>query len=223
MPPKPKSSPRPVYDEKSILECQSTQELKEIIHSLTHTESDELYQQYKQSVRQQLENDRKLIADLSEENARLKAQLSQPMQSPQEVTSPIKKTPQSITSADDFRQELREISHTLDLIELLTGVSVTDFSERDGQYFFEVEQFGNALAGPTAQRLKMEYQLVIKSEQTGTDDEIIYHPSFLHYNTSDTEQLKSILPEYLLETLNFPINTLGQFYTKVSRALNKKQ
>lgn len=220
----PKAKLRPHYDEDAVVNCELTEELKAILHSLVHTELDEVHEQYKQAVRKQLDHDRKLIAELTEENARLQAQILLPPLRQEGLQSPIKKkTPQLITTTDDFRQELREISHTLDLIELMTGISVTDFSERDGSYYFDVEQFGNALVGPTALRLKMDYQLIIKLEQTGSNDEIIYHPLFLDDVTENTEQLKQILPDYLLETLNFPISTLGQFYTKVARALNRKQ
>lgn len=206
------------HDEKSILLCTLVEELNKVIYDLTNNEQDEIHKQYRQAVRQQLDHDRELIALLQAEVALLRAEAGNT--NPPPISLPIKKNPQVMTTHDHFRRELLEIRHTLDLLELLTGLSVSNFQQEDGNFYFDIEQCANGLVLSTSERLKMEYRLIINENDS---DEVEYEPTFINENSNGCEQLKKILPLYLLDRLTFPIGTLGQFYGKVSRALNKKQ
>lgn len=181
-------------------------ELVTLVNELTLTHQDAVFTQYKTATARQLRANQ-------EEIELLKAELLLLRGSRTELQLPIKKTP--ISGATDFAQELSEIGHTLDILELLTGLCVVDFRSQQGNYYFDIEQWG----GPAAARVKMAYQLVVAQAELG---EVMYNPTFLDNPSQGTDTLREVLPDYLLESLTFPVHTLGQFYQKVARALSKK-
>lgn len=244
----------PIVTEQDILAAHNNQQLVEFINSLTNTKQDQIFSKYQQKVQQQLDSDHELITSLSdqvsekqttidhllEEIRQLKAAASKPnlLYQPKDIIyeSPIRKKkspngPAHLIGQDDLSRELENIGFTLDMVELLTGVRVTNFHEDDDQFYFEIKQKS------VSDLAFINYRLEISKSFEATA-EISYVPTFLDalekgYKVEDDSDeihpienaryLKSILPEYLCESLSFPYNTLAQFYGKISRALNKRK
>ncbi|ODV79535.1 uncharacterized protein CANTADRAFT_25507 [Suhomyces tanzawaensis NRRL Y-17324] len=142
-----------------------------------------------------------------------------------------------LINQDQLSKELENIGFTLDMLELLTGLRITNFQEDGTRYYFDVKQTSTS-SNSSTESIFINYRLVISKTFESTA-EINYIPTFLEALEDDFEQdeddsileidlirnanyLKRILPEYLCENLSFPYNTLSQFYGKVNRALNKR-
>lgn len=146
--------------------------------------------------------------------------------------SPIRKRSESslMIRQDDLANELKTIGITLDMLELLTGVRIINYEEDLDRFYFDVKQTSTNMEDEAA-AVSVEYKLVIKRkfEQTA---EVTYVPVFLRTDkkskgaeldrrSDNANKVAKHLPEYLQDNLIFPYNTLLQFYTKMSKALNK--
>lgn len=147
--------------------------------------------------------------------------------------SPIRKqkTGAAMIPPDELAEELKTISFTLDMMELLTGVRIINYEDDKEKFYFDVKHTSTA-SEPNVDPISIEYRLVIrrKFEQTA---EVTYIPVFLNdlskrakdaeqeAKNHDARKVKPHLPEYLLDNLKFPYDTLLQFYTKVGKALSK--
>ncbi|KAK6198461.1 CSM1-like protein [Scheffersomyces amazonensis] len=148
--------------------------------------------------------------------------------------SPIrikKNKPVDLINQKAIQKEFEDIGFTLDMVELLTGLRIINFTEDDEKFYFEVKQSSSN----SSDVVYITYKLVISKTFESTA-EIDYEPTFLEaledeYEEDDENELsavenakylKTILPDYLCENLSFPYSTLSQFYSKVSRALHKR-
>lgn len=133
----------------------------------------------------------------------------------QKYELPIRKrSPLLLMSQDELQDELKTIGFTMDMLELLTGVRITNYEEDDEKFYFDVKQ-ASTLAND-AVPTEVRYRLIIqRSFDQGA--EVNYQPEF----DDDSERLMAHLPAYLKENLMFPYNTLLQFYGKMNKALNK--
>ncbi|CAH2353193.1 hypothetical protein CLIB1423_09S04874 [[Candida] railenensis] len=254
-------SSKTVITEKDIFNASSsTQELVSLINTLTSTSQDKLFDDYRAKTQMQLDESYRIIEELNQEIAakneiieRLKVSSSksalnldqtpskQPQSSQNLYKSPIrrKKTTDvaDLITQDQLSKELDTIGITLDMLELLTGLRITNYEEDDNKFYFDISQSStaessdekkkkNGASAPPApasgNSLTIVYRLVIAKEFDSTA-EINYVPTFLKEGSDDDhiERLKDILPEYFCDNLSFPYNTLSQFYTKINRALNK--
>lgn len=261
-PPTAVVSSKTVITEKDIFNAStSTQELVLLINTLTSTSQDKLFEDYRAKTQTQLDESYRIIEELNQEIAakneiieRLKVSSSskvalnvdqtpskQPQSSQNLYKSPIrrKKTTDvaDLITQDQLSKELDTIGITLDMLELLTGLRITNYEEDDNKFYFDILQSStaessdekkkkNGASAPPApasgNSLTIVYRLVISKDFDSTA-EINYVPTFLKEGGDDDhiERLKDILPEYFCDNLSFPYNTLSQFYTKINRALNK--
>lgn len=118
--------------------------------------------------------------------------------------------------SQDYQKDIEELSISLDLLEHLTGVTLLSSTELpNNKLLFDVKQLSQNKS------VEIIYQLIInKNFDLSVDVE--YIPKFMKSNSKKTQLLKSLLPEYLCESLVFNLGTISQFYSKVSKALNRK-
>ncbi|ODV86815.1 hypothetical protein CANARDRAFT_191506, partial [[Candida] arabinofermentans NRRL YB-2248] len=118
------------------------------------------------------------------------------------------------SSSTQVVKELDLFSTKLEIMELLTELSCIEYIENTDNLIFKMRQSGTTCS--------LTYRLLIsKSEVT----EIVYIPSIDDDAEDDDGEnllkLKKCLPDYLLDNLTFPSNTLYNFYNKLARSLNK--
>ncbi|GEQ71570.1 hypothetical protein JCM33374_g5255 [Metschnikowia sp. JCM 33374] len=146
--------------------------------------------------------------------------------------SPIRRKPSDAmvhrTKVDD---EFKTIAFTFDMLELLTGVRIISYKVDDDKFLFDVKQT-STVTEQESDVVTIEYQLMIQRDFE-EKAEVTYIPVFLdalgkrarnaeqEAKNKDAERVKVHLPGYLQQSLNFPYNTLSQFYIKLSKALNK--
>ncbi|OBA21001.1 hypothetical protein METBIDRAFT_170970 [Metschnikowia bicuspidata var. bicuspidata NRRL YB-4993] len=146
--------------------------------------------------------------------------------------SPIrKKTADAWVHRSDVDDEFRTIAFSLDMLELLTGVRITNYVVDADRFLFDVKQ-SSTLSDHDTDVVTVEYQLLIQRDFQ-EKAEVTYVPVFLellHNGAPDAElaarardaaRVRGHLPLYLQLSLNFPYNTLLQFYAKLNKALNK--
>ncbi|CAK9437661.1 uncharacterized protein LODBEIA_P20390 [Lodderomyces beijingensis] len=206
--PNSKRKATPIFTE-DLISSTDISSLVDLINENIHTSSDVNHAKYKELAEEQMSKDHELIQQLREENESLRESISKPQA---EYTSPIRNMK---IKQDDFEKEREHICFTLDLLELLTGIKVTNFEETATQFTFDVKQ--TSANKSTA----IEYQLVVSKIESSR---INYIPVFMD-DEEESEAKKTlikVLPEYLCECLSFPFNSLAQFYTKVNKAINQK-
>lgn len=147
--------------------------------------------------------------------------------------SPIRSNKESsaLITSSEIEDELRTINFSLDMLELLTGARVVNYSENNDTYYFDIKQTDTSKE-ITDTSVSIDYKLVI-SKTVVAAAEVTYQPLFMkelnnepadeaqRLKKKQTELVKSNLPPYLLENLKFPFNTLLQFSAKITKALNK--
>lgn len=231
-------------NEEEILAATDPQKLRKLIERLVSTEQDVIFDRYRQTSRLQMNSDSKKIAALEDEVKRQQATIvslqgrllsigdsdgaainSTPRKkdTPELYESPIRRQTTSsslMIHQEDLANELKTIGITLDMLELLTGVRMINYEEDREKFYFDVKQTSTNMDND-ADAVSIVYRLVIKKqfEQTA---EVTYEPSFLKGDMDDSAlRVSKHLPEYFQDNLIFPYNTLLQFYTKMSKALNK--
>ena len=117
---------------------------------------------------------------------------------------------ESLQGASASAEEQLEIIK--DLFEQLCGVRVHKTYEDDLGLWFDTSQGSkNGI---------MDYKLgFVKGKEDAT--EIVYVPLLKQRSVQELKQLQSQLPEYMFETLSFPLKSLNQFYNKLSKGLAK--
>lgn len=242
--------------ESEIMSIDSSKKVYSILRDLVQTKQDVLFQEYRLSAKErisQLEKERNYlheqlsvkqntidtlasqILDLKNGNNMSRGNdLTTPKRAAQQMyESPIRNTKSSsaMIPQADMAEELKTISFTFDMLELLTGVRVTNYEEDKEKFYFDIRQTDTGREVDDAP-LSIDYRLVIKRKFDQTA-EVTYIPVFLKnakVKTSDKEQqmrneharhVEANLPDYLCDNLKFPFNTLLQFYGKLVKALNK--
>ncbi|KAK6461354.1 chromosome segregation protein Csm1/Pcs1-domain-containing protein [Scheffersomyces coipomensis] len=249
-----------IISEEDVLESNRNHDLVEFINSLVNTKRDDLFTNYQAKAQSQIKNDHELIKQLNEEVSekqstidkllneieQLKLSENKPIPNPKleqvvndvEYLSPIRSRKHKIVDMIDqqsIKKEFEDIGFTLDMLELLTGLRIVNFTEDDDKYYFDVKQ----TTSNSSDVVYISYRLIVSKTFESTA-EIEYIPTFLEDLDSEEDEyadddddnvrlganenaryLKKMLPDYLCENLSFPYNTLSQFYAKVNRALHK--
>lgn len=245
-----------VITEADIMAAQTPAQMALLVNTLISTQQDQIFSDYKQNAQLQQLSDSKLISTLRQQLETkqntidtLAAQLlelqgrQQPLlhsnSTPQRgkvqdmYELPIRKHPSlsSMIHRDDMDHELKTISFTFDMLELLTGVRIVNYEEDSEKFYFDVKHSSTVLE-PEVDAVCIEYRLVIERQFESTA-EVTYVPGFLNdlskkardaeqeLKNRDARKLVPFLPEYLQDNLKFPYSTLLQFYTKLSKALNR--
>lgn len=246
----------PVITEEEILTLDSSSKLASILNNLIGTKQDELFNEYRvdskeriSSLEQELANLRSQLLKKQETIDTLALQIKEAQNSYRSIhpttlvtpkkgalqmyESPIrtKETSSAMICSADMEGELKTISFTFDILELLTGVRVTNYEEDTAKFYFDIRQTDTS-RDADKDTVSIDYRLVIKRkfEQTA---EVTYIPVFLKNlrtkaTTDEQEQknkqareVEARLPDYLRDNLKFPFDTLLQFYSKLVKALNK--
>ncbi|GMM36424.1 Csm1 protein [Saccharomycopsis crataegensis] len=165
--------------------------------------------------------DQQKIAELTKEVEDLKQKLKQ-------VTG---LNDESMSNAIILNEKITEYQRTVekheiitDILESICGLRVDDVDDSDSNNL----TFNCVQGGVNGE---ISYQLILSRTVVGdtpadsniTVDEtveMVYNP--VVENDDDAKKLKRVLPDYFFESLTFPVETLPQFYQKLSRALNKE-
>lgn len=162
-------------------------------------------------------SDKALIQKLKDENNALRKKLAEMTASADSLSKSTVKNYENII-------EKKEI--ITDMLESICGLSISEVDESDpNNLIFDCTQSG--INGEISYKLSLcrtDDQNKLNGEAVDDDDELfsdsgvimVYTPLF-----ESTDDLKQILPEYFFESLTFPVETLPQFYQKLSRALNR--
>ena len=101
-----------------------------------------------------------------------------------------------------------------DLFEHLCGVRVHKSYEDDSGLWFDASQGSkNGI---------MDYKLGFIRSESSPGTEVVYVPLLKQRSAEELSTLQKQLPSYMFDTLNFPLNALYQFYSKMARSLSKK-
>ncbi|CAK7895887.1 hypothetical protein CAAN1_03S00936 [[Candida] anglica] len=228
-----------VVSEREILNASSPQEVIELVTKLTSTTQDKIFAEYRAKAEAQLAESNRLVQELTAEVAAKQAVIDSlkngvvqtPGHSQQQnlYISPIRRRKganskqgvvdekSQLITQEELTKELETIGITLDMLELLTGLRITNYEEDSTRFHFDITQASTT--GSSGEELTFSYRLFIAKDFKDTAE-----ISYLPMTSSDNEhidKLKEVLPEYFWGNLSFPYNTLSQFYTKINRALIK--
>ncbi|GMF06120.1 unnamed protein product [[Candida] boidinii] len=215
--------------------------LTSILTELTNTKSERMLIEFKKTAEKRFNTSDKLISNLTKEITYLKTQLSNQKREKSNESAEINKLKsenesllekiESLNSNNEvFKIEIeknlnlneniikeKNLNNTkFEIIELLTGLTCIEFHENQENLSFKLKQTGDSCI--------LYYQLLIS--KNGSSD-IVYIPDLdntkdIEDSSKNKENLKTYLPDYLLDNLTFPANTLNNFFSKLSRSLNKK-
>ncbi|OWB68454.1 hypothetical protein B5S33_g4456 [[Candida] boidinii] len=215
--------------------------LTSILTELTNTKSERMLIEFKKTAEKRFNTSDKLISNLTKEITYLKTQLSNQKREKSNESVEINKLKsenesllekiESLNSNNEvFKIEIeknlnlneniikeKNLNNTkFEIIELLTGLTCIEFHENQENLSFKLKQTGDSCI--------LYYQLLIS--KNGSSD-IVYIPDLdntkdIEDSSKNKENLKTYLPDYLLDNLTFPANTLNNFFSKLSRSLNKK-
>lgn len=182
-----KSSPRPIFA-KDVLSQTDSSSIVDLINQYVHTNADVIHAKYKEFAEEQMEADHKLIQELQQENARLTEEL----ESRSQFSSPVKK------------QNNEDVFYSLDILEIMSGLKVTDFVDNGKELVYEMKSSGK--------ELEIQYKLILPKDGS----EVTYIPIF-----NGNEEAMKLLPEYFLDSFSFDFKNLPLFYNKVNKYINK--
>ncbi|KOH00732.1 Csm1p [Saccharomyces eubayanus] len=178
---------------------------------------------YKNSVKQQIDSADLLVANLVNENFILSEKLNTDSSEIKQLQKQIESLNAQVKDLETQVSQHTENSEIIkDLYEYLCNVRVHKTYEDDSGLWFDISQ-GTHTEGAAADDYSiMDYKLgFVKGQAQIT--EVIYAPVLKQRSTEELYSLQSKLPEYLFETLSFPLSSLNQFYNKIAKCLNKKR
>ncbi|CAI4295886.1 CPI_1c_G0006190.mRNA.1.CDS.1 [Saccharomyces cerevisiae] len=177
---------------------------------------------YKNSVKQQIDSADLLVANLVNENFVLSEKLDTKATEIKQLQKQIDSLNAQVKELKTQTSQQAENSEVIkDLYEYLCNVRVHKSYEDDSGLWFDISQ-GTHSGGSSDDYSIMDYKLgFVKGQAQIT--EVIYAPVLKQRSTEELYSLQSKLPEYLFETLSFPLSSLNQFYNKIAKSLNKKR
>lgn len=172
--------------------------------------------EYKKSVQERLDNADLLVTKSITENNKLTLEIEQKSQELielrnryDELDDKYKKLKQmNIQDKDDIEVVKDFFSHMVQ-VRIQTG---SPYEDEQGLWF-NISQGNDSVS--------IDYKLGFVKGQTKESTEIIYVPLLKELNLDELKILQDKLPTYMFETLSFPLDALNQFYTKMSKCLNK--
>ncbi|OWB63413.1 hypothetical protein B5S29_g4391 [[Candida] boidinii] len=206
--------------------------LTNILTELTNTKSERMLIEFKKTAEKRFNTSDKLISNLTKEITYLKTQLNNQKRDKTNELNEINKlkleneslikkiellNSESLNLNNENLIKEKNLNNTkFEIIELLTGLICIEFNENQENLSFKLKQTGDSCI--------LYYQLLIS--KNGSSD-IVYIPDIdnikdIEDSLKNKENLKTYLPDYLLDNLTFPANTLNNFFNKLSRSLNKK-
>lgn len=209
----------------------------------------EQFVQYKKSVKERLDNADLLVAKVIHENTLLSQQLEAKNEELQYLTTKLAKQ-RKLADGLDARLTKQEetIEIVKDLFEHMCGVRVHKSYEDDTGLWFDVSQgsdhavmdykLGFVKADSDHGHIRTngpgddddddndndnDNDTTDSSNHSGSGTQVIYVPLLKQRTSDELKKLQDQLPNYLFDTLSFPLKSLNQFYTKMTRSLNKTE
>lgn len=168
---------------------------------------------YKHAIQQRLDNADLAVSKIAHENSLLSQELNNKQQKLDllnEQLSKLQEKYDAMTIQREHKQE--ELDLCKDLFEHLCGIRVHKFYEDDNGLWFDTSQ--------GSQSGIMDYKLgFVKGD--GDKTEVVYIPLLKQRTAEELKKLQSQLPNYMFDTLSFPLTSLHQFYNKLSKCLSK--
>ncbi|CCH61597.1 hypothetical protein TBLA_0F00530 [Henningerozyma blattae CBS 6284] len=177
--------------------------------------------EYKNSVEKRLNDAELLINRLIHENSVKDQLLEQRDEEISQLKATIEKLDEKSSSQlKKYDLSLENLDIIKDLFEYLCGVRVHKTYEDDTGLWFDTSQ------GVKDSNV-MDYKLgFVKNSASPKDNstnvQVVYVPLLKYRSPKELLLLQKILPEYMFETLQFPLSSLHQFYMKLSKCLDKK-
>lgn len=163
--------------------------------------------QYRDSVKERLENADILVSKLVHENTILEENLGIRNQE-------LDSSRQRINELEERVRQLEESMELVkDLFEHLCGVRVHKSYEDDAGLWFDTSQ--------GSREGIMDYKLGFVRDQ-GSGTEVVYVPLLKQRSSDELKILQRQIPSYMFDTLSFPLKSLPQFYSKMARCLSKE-
>ncbi|CDO95791.1 unnamed protein product [Kluyveromyces dobzhanskii CBS 2104] len=169
--------------------------------------------EYKDSVQDRLEKADLAVQGVLNENVKMTRQLELKQQEIESLKEQLESEQEKNSRFQEVKENAEEQCEILkDLFEQLCGVRIHKTYEDDLGLWFDTSQ-GNKNG-------IMDYKLgFVKGNENET--EIVYVPLLKQRSVQELKQLQDQLPEYMFETLSFPLKSLNQFYNKLSKGLSK--
>lgn len=191
--------------------------------------------EYKKSIQERLDNADLLVTKTVNLNAKLESELenkNQEIEQLRKELGALKKTNQDLSTKCSQKDEDLEVikdffSHMVQ-VRVQTGSPYED----DQGLWFNISQGNNTISidyklgfvkgevkNDNIDEQKEESGDINKNKNT---TEIIYVPLLKELSLDELKLLQEKLPSYMFETLSFPLDALNQFYSKMSKCLNKR-
>lgn len=171
--------------------------------------------QYKNSIKDRLDNADLLVAKLVHENTMLSQTVETKTQEIENLRQQLQTLESKVAEIEvkSFKQD-ENIEIVKDLFEHLCGVRVHKSYEDDTGLWFDTSQGSkNGI---------MDYKLGFVKSESFPGTEVIYVPLLKQRSSDELRILQKQIPGYMFDTLSFPLKSLYQFYSKMARCLNKK-
>lgn len=179
-------------------------------------------EEYRAAVNERLQKAELLINKLVHENSILEQEMRQQKEETALLTKQNNKLQQDIDELTIGKTNLsEEVEMLKDFFEHLCDVRVHRTYEDSDGLWFNVSQQGEEYDQNNEVKHIMDYKLgFIKGSKAETD--VIYVPLLKERTAEELTSLQRVLPDYLFDTISFPLKSINQFYNKLSKCLNKK-
>ncbi|KAK5781759.1 Csm1p PWA37_004663 [Arxiozyma heterogenica] len=191
--------------------------------------------EYKKSIQERLDNADLLVTKTVNLNAKLESELknkNQEIEQLRKEVASLKKTNQDLSTkcsqGDEDLEVIKDFFSHMVQVRVQTGSPYED----DQGLWFNISQGNNTISidyklGFVKGEVKNDNIGEQKEELSDIDKnknttEIIYVPLLKELSLDELKLLQEKLPSYMFETLSFPLDALNQFYSKMSKCLNKR-
>lgn len=183
--------------------------------------------EYKRSIQERLDNGDLLVTRAINETHKLSMELENKNQELEQLRGELEEWKSKYGKLKSESSQYKEdIEVVKDFFAHMVQVRIQTGSpyEDDQGLWFNISQGNDTVS--------IDYKLgFVKGNAKGDDDnnnkdsnnstEIIYVPLLKALTLAELKLLQEKLPSYMFETLSFPLDALNQFYTKMSKCLNK--
>ncbi|CCK72057.1 Csm1p KNAG_0I02720 [Huiozyma naganishii CBS 8797] len=177
-------------------------------------------QEYKDSVQERLNSADLLVSKAVHENSILTERLETQERELEALRKRVAELEVDCQGAkDDRNSSVEDLQVIKDFFSHLCDVRVHSRPTEDEQgMWFNVSQKSHR-----SPAVALDYKLgFVRGAESGST-EIIYLPLLKQLTSQELSHLQKVLPEYMFDTLSFPLDALNQFYTKMSKCLNKER
>lgn len=179
--------------------------------------------EYKRSIQERLDNGDLLVTRAINETNKLSMELENKSQELEQLRNELgewkSKCAKLELESSQFKEDIEVVK---DFFAHMVQVRIQTGSpyEDDQGLWFNISQGNDTVS--------IDYKLGFVKGKDGSESgdgsnstEIIYVPLLKSLTLVELKLLQEKLPSYMFETLSFPLDALNQFYTKMSKCLNK--